>query len=84
MDPYKAATQRIKGEYSLKSISNKPMFGYAISFPIDDPELLNIDARELRAKVNETKRVYMVGDVYRQLQMFGDIDYEEDEEDAYE
>jgi len=86
MDPYKQpATQRIKGEYSLKSISNKPMFGYAISFPIDDPELLNIDATDLRARVNETKKTYIVGEIYRQMQMnFGDMDYEEDEEDAYE
>ncbi len=59
------------------------MIGYAISFPIDDPKLLNIDAKELREKVNETKRTYMVGDVYRQLKLsFGDIDYEEDEEEA--
>ena len=86
MDPYKQpASQRIKGKYSLKSISNRPMFGYAISFPIDDPELLNIDPTQLRAEVNKTKRTYMVGEIYRQMQMnFGDIDYEEDEEDLYE
>ena len=84
MDPYKQpAKDRKPGEYSLNSISDRPMIGYAISFPIDDPKLLNIDAKELREKVNKTKRTYMVGDVYRQLQLsFGDIDYEEDEEDA--
>ena len=86
MDPYKQpVAQRKKGKYSLKSVSNQPMIGYAISFPIDDPELLNIDPAKLRARVNETKHIYRVGEVYRQIQMnFGDVDYEEDEEDTYE
>ena len=47
MDPYKQpAKDRKPGEYSLNSISDRPMIGYAISFPIDDPKLLNIDAKE--------------------------------------
>ena len=67
--------------YNLKKIGDHPHIGYAISFPIDDPDLLHLDPIELRSRVRETRMVYQVGVVYQQLLMeFGEADYEEDDD----
>jgi hypothetical protein len=81
MIPYETRGSREDVDYNLQSIGDHPHVGYAISFPIDDPDLLNLDPNELRSRVRETRQIYRTGVVYEQLLMeFGDADYEEEDD----
>ena len=82
MTPFETKGKKKDGEYNLQPAGNFPHIGFALSFPIDEPELLNLSPNELRAVVRKNRTIYQTNAVFDQMVM--DFGHPDDEENSDE
>ena len=82
MTPFETKGKKDDVEYNLQPAGNFPHIGFALSFPIDEPELLNLSPNELRAVVRKNRTIYQTNAVFDQMVM--DFGHPDDEENSDE